>query len=1278
MIKTMRLKVGGAPVGFGGLQTQPGALEDDSSEGASIQVYDSSDGDSKQSTVRTVGAALAAAAAGVVMPDIARGLVGVVAEGHGGSSPMPHDVFDDFVDSKRKLQPMEQLSGTVKDRPEIVALVPFQPAFIDPSANLSVELSGLRGRGKVSRLTPVGQFIDAQRHVRRMRRATATNVVTSAMKKSGALRLELTKRADHVNAELDALSDASAFMLNVVKTSEKLRGQLDLRDDAHIVNPQQVFAQHVVTLKTQAVKHALESAFKVHGAYAPASYSVSDVMQRLGYDRDTVLDTFSSTKIWLQMLQDFKHVLQHHSLEFADMPMTQRRRDSSATVVGKPANVKHFGINSTLHGLPILAQIGSEEELVDMPALITRIEAGFKVLYEGMHFSSEETRIAALVHLVAQEHRYSSGLSQADTRRVLHDGFGYDTRADRENSGLFDAVIGVPGTTITDVPTQGPQSLVALAHRQVGDDAVVLTFESRYLDGVMGTFTPGSAYHVDSVLDVGPKGFSLERLDELSSSMRSALDRFTRVLVGMDLLATGRPLDDPGALAGSSADATTSNSVALYDNIVGRVVDVKSGQLRAEVRIDPVSVVYAHARDDTRLRALLFLLTFARLSQVPDGSVFQLLNEAFGTSKPKVVNFLIDQIVARLRSKTPNVKAFVYSDSSDNLVIDTLKNALRTGSPAVKLVEKIVGTVLTAFMTKDRAVVDGRTRYGVVQDTAIMMATFDIVCAAFHAYGGRKIVGEADALPGTQFVSYCFTLSVAKDQNHLSRVVESRSRLQHEVALVGQLTCTVVTVLASLASSASKLADFLRSPAAIKELGRITSVVSPGDRLRALFTEQQIMMLGSSVADLIALARRKNPDVDGSGDTTGDEEIIFLDDADATPQTAAEVEGAFGDPEFTLSRGYNKRILSIGVPHGMAERMKQVVDLRTIKRGAFRTRQADMVMLVIHKVDVQMSDIVFVPQRFMFELSRFPVRDSSRHLPLPVRPTLRDVIASIPTRDFGSSTGVSMTYPDPRDVGVTSAQATRASAFTFSDADHAFLTRGERRELLRNHALSYLAEVYVKLLTGTSLAEHHFELDEQEHVVGQALMRQLVEARAAHVNDVMLARPSLMSTVDDDALLFTSHTVMPQKRVDHRPSAGPAQRIVPDAMGADARTVLTCDAKTLAGFGRSLTTAAGPLVVSRRLLAPKQFDRVFSVIVDPDEFMIDEAATTRTPFGRRALETLVKQGEVISVPTSHAATVLMAQTSSREPMRLRSRDRGAGDMAFERYFVTIEPAYGTR
>lgn len=560
-----------------------------------------------------------------------------------------------------------------------------------------------------------------------------------------------------------------------------------------------------------------------------------------------------------------------------------------------------------------------------------------------------------------------------------------------------------------------------------------------------------------------------------------------------------------------------------------------------------------------------------------------------------------------------------------------------------------------------------------------MMVAFDIVCAAIHAYGGRKITGEVDVLPGTEFLSNCFTLSVAKNQNHLTRVVESRSRLQHEVALVGQLVCTVVTVMAALASSASKLSSFLRSPPASKELGRIMTVVGPGDRLRALFTEQQVMMLGSTVADLIALARQKNVDVDGSGDASDDEEIRFLDDADATPQSAAEVEGAFGDPEFTLSRGYNKRILSVGVPHGMAERLKQVVDLRSVKRGVFRTRQADMVVLVVHKVDVQMSDVVFVPKRFLFELSRFPVRDSSRHLPLSVRPTLHDAIASIPTRDFGSSTGVSVTYPDPRDVGATSVKAARGSVFTFSDADHAFLNRSERRELLRNHALSYLAEVYVRLLTGVSLAEHHFELDEPAHVVGQALMLQLVEARAAHVNDVMLARSLRSTTTDDDALLFTSHASAPKKQLTGRASTGATQRAVQvDGMGDDARSVLTRDAKTLAGFGRSLTTAAGPLAVSRRLLAPKQFDRVFNVIVDPDEFEIDEAATARTPFGRRALESLVKQGEVITSPTSYAATVLRTQTNSREQMRLRSRDRGAGDMAFERYFVTIEPAYGTR
>jgi hypothetical protein len=126
----------------------------------------------------------------------------------------------------------------------------------------------------------------------------------------------------------------------------------------------------------------------------------------------------------------------------------------------------------------------------------------------------------------------------------------------------------------------------------------------------------------------------------------------------------------------------------------------------------------------------------------------------------------------------------------------------------------------------------------------------------------------------------------------------------------------------------------------------------------------------------------------------------------------------------------------------------------------------------------------------------------------------------------------------------------------------------------------------------------------------------------------------------------------------------------PAASSRAAQEVLKSDARSLSIIANDLTNVSDPLAVSRAVLVPKRFDRVFNVVVDPDEFDVDESSTVKTEFGKRALEVLRARGDVVVVAKQSGGPAPVL-----ERLRLRERDRSAGDMAFERYFVTIEPAF---
>jgi hypothetical protein len=92
-----------------------------------------------------------------------------------------------------------------------------------------------------------------------------------------------------------------------------------------------------------------------------------------------------------------------------------------------------------------------------------------------------------------------------------------------------------------------------------------------------------------------------------------------------------------------------------------------------------------------------------------------------------------------------------------------------------------------------------------------------------------------------------------------------------------------------------------------------------------------------------------------------------------------------------------------------------------------------------------------------------------------------------------------------------------------------------------------------------------------------------------------------------------------------------------------------------------LSTYSDGLAVSRKMLTPKLFDRVLHVIVDPDDFVVDQDKTLRTPQGRELLNQLIGVNELIRVGDE-----------------VRSRDKGAGDSSFDKYFVTIELEEGKK
>jgi hypothetical protein len=98
--------------------------------------------------------------------------------------------------------------------------------------------------------------------------------------------------------------------------------------------------------------------------------------------------------------------------------------------------------------------------------------------------------------------------------------------------------------------------------------------------------------------------------------------------------------------------------------------------------------------------------------------------------------------------------------------------------------------------------------------------------------------------------------------------------------------------------------------------------------------------------------------------------------------------------------------------------------------------------------------------------------------------------------------------------------------------------------------------------------------------------------------------------------------------------------------------------KTIKSYFNNETLLSDISIYKKRISYPKKFDRVFSMIIDSDDFMIDESMTSP-----QVLEDLKKLGSVEG-----------GYNEDNDKMRpYKSREADLGDVSLIEYFVTVEP-----
>jgi len=1264
-----------------------------------------------------------------------------------------------FTTTTAKFQPYEQLTGIAQERPEVIMMTNFEPLFNRDVIHTAPHyITAFDAAGLDPYMTDAGRFLDAQMQMRNLRSHNSQALVKTLKSRYAKIEQEFSSRTNTLQNALNSLSENSSFLLNLVRIIEAQKSQLDLRHDIYTVDPSQVgsllqanYTQATVSAKPTTSK--MKKVIPLHlSNFHPLQFNAVDSLSELGYKAENLRNIYSSSKIWMQLVLELSYALKFHTLPFLDIDPSYQRNDTNPTTILNP-NVTRFALSTNLPNLPPLSELVALQPSL-IAQTINAINPAFTSIYQNVLFKDEEARIAALANLLSMEFRYSFGLTGLPLKRMLQGVYNYTVTSGQANTTLFDSVLGQFGNNITDFPSQANSALTSVA-QQVAGSTGVLTFESKYVEGDTGTLTPGGDFYFDQLLQTDGQAFNTGNIDQLVGVLDNAFSSFNIVSDAMNLLQ--KPyVDVVSADAAKLVEGSILNTtVDLLNSIKSPLVDA-SGQTSKMLQDDRLASVFSLARQDNNVKSALFLYVISKISRSYNMLVPFFSSPVTADNTP-LVDALVIQINIALQNALPRSRTNVQSlsepgfdpfrvNNSSALNPSGIATALKAGTPLTNYVITIMGEIIDRFRST-QAFNGGVSVYGGYLDTVVAMVAFDLVISAIARYGNLSLTGVTYSGFNLFFQDSTSYVVSQTSIDHLDSVNELMSRASQENVRIQRLVMCILNIMQTLSGSLKGISNYLKTPVATQTLQQVAGIL--GDRkqlLSMLLSEQQIMMLAATTTNLIRAATQDIPPLQriAQADVDSTHELKILDESDVPPAMRSAIYGYLGTAEFSSARGQNKRILTVGIPQGFTQRIKQKVNIQQQNRASFTNRRNDIVQVCVYKVDMVNGDIIYKPQRFLFEMSRFSVRSATGNwLPLPDRPSLHDIVNSIPTMDFSQNANTSTSQSIVKGVEYASAVVAQNDGLknvsvALNDDSYSFMTTQQKAELLQNHVVSQILEAYIKLMTGINVAEYNFDMANIPRPLDASFVKTLTEHVVAHIADMVQAKAvvpatnSTHPTAPVGGLLFSTtalaSSVAPKGSVaplaisqpklsnpagvagfsslssqvrSIQPATTTIKTLAQSAVVGNLETNLATitprnvplvleNMRTISGLSYTLTSASDPSALNQKVVVPKQFDRVFNLIVDPADFEVDVEQTTQTPYGREALSLMVGNGEIISMTENDDAAFNANPIADRtitpgsrpftqgraasnvNRFRYRDRDISEGDLIADKYFITIE------
>jgi hypothetical protein len=502
------------------------------------------------------------------------------------------------------------------------------------------------------------------------------------------------------------------------------------------------------------------------------------------------------------------------------------------------------------------------------------------------------------------------------------------------------------------------------------------------------------------------------------------------------------------------------------------------------------------AADDTHLKTLIFMRTIATLinqleNVVATKEVQEYTGDEFGydeqgnvVSNPQVTvtkditikTLLSEAIIKRIIEITSTQTADPNSFNA-SVYINDVKDALDGVIPkGLEMLDNIVNVMKQIdinnwFMTNSTGNQGdiNNTFYSGIPKSTYYAAFFELCMLMIHAANPERIMSYSDSYYGcfsTKKVNQHVISGFKQNSGEIIAVYQMdkilsacEKMIYEQIKYVRKSTNTAYALIKNLKKQFSSYKDSLASGKFSVFLASINSTLKNSSLSKYLLTKEQLQLVNSCLKDtsnrcslnysspLKEVAPyfyeiKDNPDLDL---------ILPLEDIHL-PSWNFWLKNFLNEGRFRQSEGFNKKIISIGIPPKLQRRLQ--ISASSI---VSKTNRKSLIKLRIYRYDMLKPDLVHLPKTLLFDFELFNSKLLSTYTADPA--TIQSQNPNISPED-----------PEYNSKVLKSLFADK----TVLSAKYDFLPTEEKIILFNSHYESFLFELYLKFISDSSFDEQKY------------------------------------------------------------------------------------------------------------------------------------------------------------------------------------------------------------